>query len=136
MRVASPERFARNLQRRARQAENSGSRAIRTAGLAVLSGVVLSTPVDTGRARSNWLVGLNSPRRQTQPSSGTSGTAAIVQGGQVLAAVRPGGTVFISNNLPYIVSLNRGSSPQASAGYVGEVVNQVARDLDVRIFVD
>lgn len=50
--------FSRNVRKRGRQVVNSASRAVRRAGRAFLKTAVLSTPVDTGKARSNWRVGI------------------------------------------------------------------------------
>lgn len=103
--------------------------------LIVLTSVVPRTPVDTGRARSNWLVGINAPRRDAQPALDQSGQGAIAEGRALIAAVRAGTIGFVSNNLPYINSLNRGSSPQAPAGFVQHAVDDAAEAVrGVRFF--
>lgn len=91
------------------------------------------TPVDTGWARANWVP------RIGQPVTATDGSReSVSQGAQQsgLAAVATGyklvrGPVWISNNVPYILQLNDGSSQQAPAGFVqaaiGEAVLSAAR---------
>lgn len=70
-----------------------------------------STPVKTGRARSNWLPSINKIRTDTTES--TSGSPAINFSGYKL-----GDKIYITNNLPYIKRLNDGSSTQAPSGFV------------------
>lgn len=94
-----------------------------------LQAIVLPTPVDEGRARSNWLVTVGSPSGITiephvKGSKGSTGDAnvrvTIEQGtAQIGTYASPDqGAVYISNNLPYIVRLNQGWSAQAPAGFV------------------
>jgi len=106
----------------------------RVVALHILRGVVMKTPVDTGRARANWQVGVNRrPRGQIAVSEsggqrGTAGGAAITKGTGEIATVQPGEDVWISNNLPYIEVLENGSSKQAPNGMVGVTL----AELDVR----
>jgi hypothetical protein len=97
--------------------------------------VVRRTPIDTGRARSNFVVRLNSPFRLTYKayspyrsryrggSGGTMGEAAnlqqaVAQAQGVMARRKPDDTVYITNNLPYIARLNDGYSKLAPRNYV------------------
>lgn len=85
---------------------------IRTTVLAVDAALVMNTPVDTGRARSNWIASLNAP------------SVAMVEPGQkpdtgaAVASFKVTDTAYIANNLPYIRRLNEGHSQQAPAGFV------------------
>ncbi len=87
-------------------------RTVRAVALIVDAELVATTPVDTGRARSNWNPSLNVP------------DSSIVEPNQkksinpVAAAYKITDTILISNNLPYIKALNNGSSQQAPAGFV------------------
>jgi hypothetical protein len=98
--------------------------------IAVDQTVVIATPVDTGRARSNWRVQSGEPNTAVRPAfvAGKDGStlgentnAAISEGKAIIAADRTG-TIYISNNLPYIGPLNDGSSAQAPAGFVERAV--------------
>lgn len=89
------------------------------------------TPVDTSNALSNWQVALNDPEMSEiypyvpgyKGSSQPQSTAmAIAKAKDVLKNKKPGETIFISNNAPYIIDLNNGSSKQASAGFVERAV--------------
>jgi hypothetical protein len=90
----------------------------RKVALAILQYVVLATPVDTGRARANWLVGINGPIRSANENSfDKSGGSTITQGINKVNSVKEE-TIYISNNLPYIGRLNDGHSKQAPIAYV------------------
>ncbi len=88
------------------------------------------TPVDTGWARSNWLV-----RMKDRPTSpvGTrpakKGDAGVDEGAAeaAIAEFAAGyvinvGNVYISNLVPYVPRLNDGSSKQAPAGFVERAI--------------
>lgn len=83
------------------------------------------TPVDTGWARSNWIP------RIGKTFEGTSGTREAVSAGaqesgkaQVLTYKLDQGPVHITNNVPYIVFLNDGSSKQAPRGFVQAAIER------------
>lgn len=97
--------------------------------------IVRRTPIDTGRARSNFVVRLNSPFRlvykayspyRSRYRGGSGGSmgeaanlqAAVAQARGVLARRKPDEPVYITNNLPYIARLNDGYSKLAPRGYV------------------
>ena len=68
--------------------------------------IVEQTPVDTGRARSNWLPSINSPRTDEVDAGQKPDIAPIISGYTI------NDTIFIANNLPYIERLNNGWSQQ------------------------
>lgn len=86
--------------------------------------IVLKTPVDTGRARSNWLVGLGVARRETIQSQDQSGAHAIQEGARTIAQSKPYQNIWISNNLPYIGELEVGHSRQAPTGMVRQSISE------------
>lgn len=86
-------------------------------------GVVLSTPVKTGRARGGWNVGINSVNlSETEPDQ--AGQATIDKNEAVIASSRIGDVVFISNNVNYIEYLEGGSSDQAPEGMVAKTIRR------------
>lgn len=95
---------------------------LRQVALSVDQAVVTATPVDTGRARSNWRVSVNAPLDGEIETYGPGGTAiagAIAQArGAVSRVDSARDVIYISNNLPYIGRLNDGTSAQAPKGYV------------------
>jgi hypothetical protein len=68
--------------------------------------IVAQTPVDTGRARANWLPSLSTPRTDTVEAGQKPDITPITN------AYRLNDTIFITNNLPYIERLNNGWSGQ------------------------
>ena len=111
-------------------ADNIGKNAdvtTRKVALAVDQSVVISTPVDQGPARSNWLVSLNAPddrviEAYSPGQGGNTGDAntqaALAQGERVISGYQSGDEIHITNNLSYIGDLNDGSSRQAPANFV------------------
>lgn len=90
---------------------------IRRTALSIDADLVKETPVDTGRARSNWLPSINTPSSETVGPSGKINIQTVLPDFNVLTD-----TIYITNNLPYIRRLNDGHSAQAPAGFVDDVV--------------
>ncbi len=76
--------------------------------------LVLSTPVDKGVARSNWFFSLNVPSR----ASNAELTDPEDSRRTLPQKVDERSTLFITNNLPYILRLEQGHSQQAPNGFV------------------
>ena len=88
------------------------------------------TPVDTGWARANWIPNIGSPAKGTAgsreqaeagqlPSDSATGVAKVVTSYRLSQ-----GPVHITNNVPYILPLNEGSSKQAPRGFVQQAVRK------------
>jgi hypothetical protein len=88
--------------------------------------IVLKTPVDVGRARSNWQPSIGSPATGTIDAPDKSGNATIAKAKAILAVANAGDTIYLSNNLPYIRRLEEGYSQQAPAGMVALTVQEFA----------
>ena len=116
--MSSPKVFARRIQRRARQVETGASQALRATALVISQTVVLATPVDTGHARANWQVGIDTPITKEIGEEDQSGTATIARNAGTIRSATPQKSIVLSNNVPYIISLNEGSSAQAPAQFV------------------
>jgi len=102
---------------------------VRKICLDLLTGIVLKTPVDTGRARANWFTSVGSPSANVTEATDPSGSATISSAiGPISKAV--GNVLWITNNLPYIYRLEfEGWSKQAPAGMVRVTINDIARQL-------
>lgn len=121
--MAGLRQFGQRMRKHGDNIEKNSTALVRKCALAIDGAVVMATPVDTGRARSNWQVSLNSPASGTLATEDPSGQAAIAQGRSVIAGYqKPGGAIHITNNLPYIGRLNDGWSAQAPAGFVIKAV--------------
>ena len=101
---------------------------VRKAALAADQVAVIATPVDTGRARANWRVGIGTnPAGFDEDATDKSGSATIAQGQSTISTWKSGqGSIFISNNVPYIIPLDEGSSAQAPNGMSAAAI-QAAR---------
>jgi hypothetical protein len=129
--MALPQQFARRMYIRAEQVGDSAQRIVRKTALAIDQTVVLATPVDTGRARSNWMVSLGSPARSVIPpyapgsklgvGETANAQAALAQGKETIDR-RTDQDIYISNNVHYIGKLNQGSSAQAPEMFVERAI--------------
>jgi hypothetical protein len=131
--VISLERFSVRISGIGAKVAQEADRVTRQVALLADQTVVLATPVDTGRARSNWIVQLDTaPRRTIDPYvPGDTGSTAAANVSEALAQgsseiSRYDGdknvAIVISNNLPYIGRLNDGYSRQAPSGFVERAI--------------
>lgn len=91
------------------------------------SRVVLGTPVDEGRARGNWFPSINTPSSAVDENSlDKSGAAAIARISATVGGAKLGDTIWLTNNLPYILPLENGHSKQAPVGMVDINLTAVA----------
>lgn len=111
-------------------AEEEIEAVIQTIGMSALRGVVLKTPVDTGRARGNWIATRTSPTSQTFKKTDKSGTATIAKGEAVISAYDHSKhtQIVIQNNLPYINRLENGWSKQFANGMVAVTLNELMHE--------
>jgi hypothetical protein len=102
---------------------------VRKICLDLLTGIVLKTPVDTGRARANWFTSIGSPSINVTESTDPSGSSTIANSLSAISKAT-GDVLWITNNLPYIYRLEfEGWSRQAPAGMVRVTVNDITRQL-------
>lgn len=90
--------------------------------------LVRRTPVDIGRARANWNVGVGAPDRSTDPEATSSDVAAkrAEARRKIMSSFEAGKSVFLTNGLPYISELEDGHSDQAPQG----MIKVTARELE------
>ena len=85
---------------------------------ALYSSIVKKTPVDTGRARANWNVSVGSPDTST-----TENTTTTPMSKSKMPDPKGDESIFISNNLPYITTLEYGGFPNPPKKDGGKTVN-------------
>lgn len=124
--MASPEDFSKRMGDLATRVARNADRTVRKAALAADQAVVMQTPVDTGRARANWIAALNAPAAGPTDDLDKGGGKAVKQAAGVAAAYDGDRdvSIHITNNLPYIQRLNEGSSYQAPADFVRTAVRR------------
>ena len=98
---------------------------LQAVALQALRGVVLRTPVDTGRHRGAWIVSQDHPAQGEPGRLDRSGGAAISDGAGQIQHARVGGTTWITNNAPAIERLEDGYSGQAPEGMAEITVAEI-----------
>jgi len=83
-----------------------------------LTRVVNRTPVDTGRARGGWQVGLGAEPEDETGREDKDGNPTIADGSDVIDRAEPFQSIAIANNVEYIEFLEDGTSQQAPEGMV------------------
>lgn len=96
--------------------------------LTLLNKVMMKSPVDTGRFRANWMVGIGASDEsvvevEESDAHGTVSPSAMSRGQQKLATLAFGIPVHVSNNLPYAGILENGGYPLKPKGGEGKTVN-------------
>ena len=98
--------------------------------LEVTATLAESTPVLTGWARSNWLPSIGSPvDSPTGTKESVSDAEREARLGQVVLTYRLPSLVHVTNNVPYIVELNEGSSRKAPSGFVQIAIARAIREV-------
>lgn len=86
--------------------------------------IIMLTPVDTGRARANWMLACGKANTGTTESTDKTGQSTAAQAASQLAGLNKGQSIFITNSLPYIMRLEYGWSKQAPNGMVRQTVER------------
>lgn len=129
--MASLSEFNKRIRVRTTRIVANTDRLVRRAATAIDQALVSSTPVDTGRARSNWIASINAPASSVIEAyvpgvEGVTGAqnaqAALTQAAGVISGYKTGQEIHLTNNLPYIGRLNDGFSRQAPANFVEEAI--------------
>ena len=81
---------------------------------AMLQQVILRSPVDSGAFRSNHRVSLRIIDKSFDKKS--TGNDALAKGMATILQAKLGHSIYIQNNLPYGIRLERGWSQQAPLG--------------------
>lgn len=116
--------FASDIKRFSQKTDKRISQARRKIVLDLFRSVILDTPVDTGRARGNWQTNVGEAARGTIDRADKEGTAAIQDVLSTLSTLTDDEVIHLTNNLPYIIPLEQGSSQQAPHGMVARNVRR------------
>jgi len=109
--------------------------AVRNIAFIAYNGLTKKTPVDTGRARANWNIGINkidtSTTKAKKDSEGNHVDSSTPPSSPRAkeASIKPGdgnNVIYITNSLPYIGKLEGGDhSKQAPNGMVAVTINEI-----------
>lgn len=140
--MATPEQFAQELNRIALSIEPNTASVMRRVVGQLLEDVVRGTPVDTGKARSNWQVTLGAPShtvigpyapgKKLGIGENSNANAAIAAGQAALRNITEGTLetpVVVSNSVFYIDTLRRGTSRQQPVDWVDIALRKAATSL-------
>jgi len=108
--------FAAQLQAFADMVQQDADEVFQIVATEVGQSVIDLTPVDTGRALSNWNAGINSPDdvyRETEDPLDSKTSARLAS---EFKSLKFGDTAFITNATPHVPFLEYGSSKQAPNG--------------------
>jgi len=122
--------FSDDIRRFTTKTVEAHGKIARVATLELFSGVIRATPVDTGRARGNWQTSVGAPVNGEIAREGDAAALAEVEAKTPQGA---GQITYLSNNLPYIVQLEEGSSKQAPEGMVKRNMDRVQKMVDAAI---
>lgn len=123
--------LANSLYKKADEIEKAASDLAIGVALTIVGDLAIKTPVDTSKALSNWQVTLDNPANNTIPPyyPGSDGSTFSASAAETLSKAKialrdkkPGESIFITNNLPYINKLNEGSSKQEPAGFAERAI--------------
>jgi hypothetical protein len=115
------------------------------AAAAILFDLTQTTPVDVGKALSNWQVSLDEPNEapieahvpsvkgrwignqwvhsvEPDVTRGLNAPPTYDVGEAIIKSAQPGESIFITDAVPYIQRLNEGYSDQAPAGFVERAI--------------
>ncbi len=142
--------FALQLQKFAEKAKANADLVVQKVTLEVARSVVEKTPVGNpdlwkspappgyvgGRLRANWVFGVGRVNTETTEEIDASGAPTLSRLTAAIQQTGAGGVTFISNSLPYAISVEYGHSSQAPAGMVRvtvaefqQYVNQAVQSL-------
>lgn len=123
--------FAQLIERRSVQVEHNSLQLKKKVVTEVHKNVSQNTPADTGRAISNWKISLlTSPSFSIFPyAPGRLGNtkdaninATIATASPIIASIKLGQVVMITNSVDYVQDLNDGTSKQQPAGFVQRAI--------------
>jgi hypothetical protein len=108
--------FSVDLAKFGQKAVNNSEKIVRKIGFDMHSRIVQRMPKDTGRATANQQISINSLPSGSILEFDKAGNATISKGSAALATFKLGDTIFLYNNVEYILALEFGSSKQAPQG--------------------
>ena len=121
--------FTLQLNKEIADTEEKIEDAISLIAMDSLRGVVMKSPVDTGRFRGNWIVSKNAANTTSSQITDKNGGQTITKGSGVIDTfdMNTDSRIIIQNNLPYANRLENGWSKQAPNGMVALTVAEMQR---------
>jgi hypothetical protein len=121
--------FAADLNALCARAGDKAELVVRKTALELQSGMIEMSPVDTGRFKGNWQVGIGGVNPAANDEPDKSGASVLGRTQVALATWKPGQSIWLTNSLAYAQRLEDGSSRQAPSGMVKLTVQSYAEAL-------
>lgn len=128
MTITNLSEFESGIERDMQLPEDVTGEVVQKAAIQALRGLVLGTPVDTGRARANWNVATGEADLSTTEDTGWE--SKLNEGTARIANANPYSVIWLSNALDYIMPLEQGHSQQAPTGWVESTLRRVEDQFD------
>tara|TARA_R110000744_G_scaffold318020_1_gene424568 strand:+ start:645 stop:1031 length:387 start_codon:yes stop_codon:yes gene_type:complete len=93
-------------------------KGVRTIAMRLYNGITQMTPVDTGRAKGNWNMGIGQPDLSINEGARQKQNFNLKIGDGLK-------TIYITNNLPYINTLEYGNANRQPVGMVKITMNNI-----------
>jgi hypothetical protein len=122
--------FSLDVARFVSEFKESATLIVRKVAIDAFSRVILKTPVDTGRARANWQCAIGEVPQSSLLLNDKEGTATVDRVTAEAMKLKVGDTIYLINNVVYILALEHGHSKQAPAGMVEITVREFQTILD------
>jgi len=125
--------FSVDISRFVEKANGNIERAARQAVVLAAQGLIMRTPVDTGRARANWVFGagaINYEVVETRTDRSGGATQGAIAAAVMTVRIASVPYLYVSNSLPYVQRLEDGWSQQAPAGMVKATLAELPRQIE------
>jgi len=119
--------FSLQLDAFAAKVKVAPSKVVKRVAFDLFGRIVKKTPWLTGRARASWTIAVNQADRRVMPPAPPGTVYPRATAG--FLDVKPGDSVVISNNLPYITALEDGHSRKAPLGMVKLSIEEVKQKM-------
>ena len=100
--------FTLHLKKITERAGAQADNAVKRIAIDLFSSVTLKSPVDKGRFRGNWQLGIGAIDGNIDSPESKDGSLAIARAANELNGFKSGKTIYISNSLPYARTLEYG----------------------------
>lgn len=124
--------FSLDLAKFGQKAIDNSEKVVRKIGFDMHSRIVMRMPRDTGRATANQQISINTLPSGSILEFDKSGNSTISNGGTTLARFKLGDTIFLYNNVEYIMPLEYGHSKQAPTGMFRISFEEVVQHLGAK----
>lgn len=116
-----------DLSRLVAKAKGNIDKAVQQAVVLASQGVVMNSPVDTGRLRGSWTFGVGVPASAHRAAEDKAGGATLTAIASAVAGEKAGPSFYITTNLPYArrIEYEGWSHTKAPQGMVGITITNL-----------